>query len=287
MSVTKIVLDRQAKAKAFTFGDTSASGAAAVVVEKGTGATSATVFTVKATAQVDGDLVLGGNLVITGSINEQTVTNLNVTDKTITLNKGGAAASGGGSGFTVEENSVNVAGLLYDSALTSKFKIGATGSEAEVVTVSGAQTLTNKTIAGSQISGNISGNAANVTGTVGIGSGGTGQTSQNAALNALLPAQGSANGKVLQSNGTDASWVTPSTGKEFKRLTVTGTQDGSNKTFTISSAPTAGTDMLVLNGQVLKNGASDDYTLSGTTVTFNAGFTAPEAADVIQAYGSI
>ena len=169
MSVTKIVLDRQAKAKAFTFGDTSASGAAAVVVEKGTGATSATVFTVKATAQVDGDLVLGGNLVITGSINEQTVTNLNVTDKTITLNKGGAAASGGGSGFTVEENSANVAGLLYDSSLASKFKIGATGSEAEVVTVSGAQTLTNKTIAGSQISGNISGNAANVTGTVGIG----------------------------------------------------------------------------------------------------------------------
>jgi hypothetical protein len=37
--------------------------------------------------------------------------------------------------------------------------------------------------------------------------GGTGQTTANAALNALLPTQGSASGKVLSSNGTDTSWA--------------------------------------------------------------------------------
>ncbi len=40
-----------------------------------------------------------------------------------------------------------------------------------------------------------------------IGKGGTGETTANAALNALLPSQASANGKVLASNGTDTSWA--------------------------------------------------------------------------------
>ena len=63
------------------------------------------------------------------------------------------------------------------------------------------------TIAGSDVSGNISGNAANVTGTITIANGGTGGTTQNVALNNLLPSQASNAGKVLQTNGTDASWV--------------------------------------------------------------------------------
>lgn len=67
------------------------------------------------------------------------------------------------------------------------------------------------------------------TGTVAIADGGTGQTSANAALNALLPSQASANGKVLTSDGTDASWVTP---------TVTGLPTfavlGSNQSTTTS-----------------------------------------------------
>ena len=44
--------------------------------------------------------------------------------------------------------------------------------------------------------------------TIGIGYGGTGQTTANAALNALLPSQTSNAGKLLKTNGTDASWIT-------------------------------------------------------------------------------
>jgi hypothetical protein len=47
----------------------------------------------------------------------------------------------------------------------------------------------------------------NIGGTLGISKGGTGQTTANSALNALLPSQASASGKVLSSNGTDASWA--------------------------------------------------------------------------------
>ena len=41
---------------------------------------------------------------------------------------------------------------------------------------------------------------------VGISNGGTGQTSANAALNALLPAQGGKEGYQLRSNGTNSGW---------------------------------------------------------------------------------
>ena len=48
--------------------------------------------------------------------------------------------------------------------------------------------------------------ANNVTGTVAIANGGTGQTSASAALNALLPSQTSNANKYLQTDGTNSSW---------------------------------------------------------------------------------
>ena len=51
-------------------------------------------------------------------------------------------------------------------------------------------------------------NAANLTGTLAIANGGTGQTTANAALNALLPAQtaSTTTNKYLKSDGTNTSW---------------------------------------------------------------------------------
>jgi len=47
---------------------------------------------------------------------------------------------------------------------------------------------------------------SNITGTLAIANGGTGQNTANAAFNALAPVQTTANGKYLKSNGTDTSW---------------------------------------------------------------------------------
>ena len=47
---------------------------------------------------------------------------------------------------------------------------------------------------------------SNIGGTLGISQGGTGQTTANDALNALLPSQTSANNKYLKSDGTNVSW---------------------------------------------------------------------------------
>lgn len=46
-----------------------------------------------------------------------------------------------------------------------------------------------------------------LSGTVPIANGGTGQTTANAALNALLPSQSSNTGKVLSTDGTNTSWI--------------------------------------------------------------------------------
>lgn len=47
---------------------------------------------------------------------------------------------------------------------------------------------------------------SNVTGTVAIANGGTGQTTANAAFNALAPSQTGNSGKYLTTNGTNTSW---------------------------------------------------------------------------------
>lgn len=46
-----------------------------------------------------------------------------------------------------------------------------------------------------------------VTGTLGLTNGGTGQTTANAALNALLPTQTGNAGKILSTNATNTSWI--------------------------------------------------------------------------------
>ena len=57
-------------------------------------------------------------------------------------------------------------------------------------------------------SGSITGTAGNVTGTVAIANGGTGQTTAANAINALVPAQSGQSGKVLTTNGSVVSWGT-------------------------------------------------------------------------------
>jgi len=70
--------------------------------------------------------------------------------------------------------------------------------------------------------------AGNVSGTVAIANGGTGQTTANTAFNALAPSQTSNTGKYLTTDGTSTSWATvdalPSqTGNANKYLKTDGT----------------------------------------------------------------
>lgn len=156
-------------------------------------------------------------------------------------------------------NAANSADLPLTASASDRLQFNAVN----VPTISSTDTLTNKTltsptitgtgaIAGiftgnltGDVTGNVSGTAANVTGTVAVNKGGTGQITANAGLNALLPAQtGNAN-KVLTTDATNTSWtavattVTTTRGDTIKRgisaderlaIGVTGTVLKSNGT---------------------------------------------------------
>ncbi len=62
--------------------------------------------------------------------------------------------------------------------------------------------------------------------------------------------------------------------------TPTGTVNGANDTFTLANTPIVGTVKVYLNGMRQKSGAGNDYTISGSTITFEAG-NIPQTGDVI------
>lgn len=264
MANTKFVLDRQAVAQIFPFGTTSASGEGLVTINKGTAATSTVVLDVKASANIAGDLNLTGNLNITGAVNTQTVTNTNVTDLTITVNDGGSTPSDDTAGIIVEGtgNSI-VAALYFNNASGTKWAF-ATGGDA--VGTTATQTLTNKSISGSQITSAVA-NAtlaatvttnANLTGPItSVGNAtsvasqtGTGSTFvMNTSPTLVTPVIGAATGTSLDVTGSLITGVASTSNGEltFRNQTNAFTQSfrGSNPGASIvyvlpTTAPTAG-----------------------------------------------
>ncbi len=278
MALSKIDLDRFATAKIFSFGTTSSGGDANITINKGSLSASSVIFTVKASAQIDGNLNVTGNINVIGSLNNQSVTNMDVEDKTITVNKGGPASSGTGSGVQVEENSSIVGKVLYDSSLASKWKVGDATTQNEIVDVSSTQTLINKII--SFVDNTIQGFLSVVNGGTGrntltsnnllVGNG-TGQ------VNFIAPGT---SGYVLTSNGTSFVVSAP---KYPRLISFTGALNGTNTVFTLSTPIIADTDQVFLTA-VKMRGGNNDYTLNGggDTVTFNF---APLSTDWIEIYG--
>ena len=72
--------------------------------------------------------------------------------------------------------------------------------------------------------------------------GGTGQTTANAALNALLPSQTGNAGEFLTTDGTDSSWGTPSMPSSFVGKTIALTKTG-NQSVTSSTTLVNCTDL--------------------------------------------
>lgn len=60
---------------------------------------------------------------------------------------------------------------------------------------------------------------ADSSGVLAVSNGGTGQTTANAALNALLPTQTGNSGKTLVTDGTNTSWVTAGAGISQAKVT--------------------------------------------------------------------
>ena len=63
------------------------------------------------------------------------------------------------------------------------------------------------------------------------------------------------------------------------RETPSGTINGSNVTFTLANTPVVGSEHVFLNGIIQNSGASNDYTISGATITY---LTAPLTGEVLR-----
>ena len=87
---------------------------------------------------------------------------------------------------------------------------------------------------------NTTGTAANVTGVVAIANGGTGQTTANAAFNALAPSQASQSGKYLTTDGTNTSWATVNAGASLSNDTST-----TSNLFPLFANATSGTPTVI------------------------------------------
>ena len=127
----------------------SAHGSKISIKNKKLGQTSYTEqITIEEGVNVKTNLIVEGDLTVNGDTTTINVSDLQVEDSAILVNKGGnqALANSNKAGLVVDISDGTDALLGYDSTKASKFVIGQSGSESEVVTATHSQTLTNKTL---------------------------------------------------------------------------------------------------------------------------------------------
>lgn len=174
-------------------------------------------------------LTAGTGISTSGTYPNFTITN-SAPDQTVALTGAGTTAvTGTYPNFTITSND------QYVGTVTS---VGGTGT-VNGITLSGTVTSSGSLTLGGTLSGvSLS---TQVTGTLPIANGGTGQTTANAAFNALAPSQTSNSGKYLTTDGTNTSWATAG---------VTASNDTSTSTnlYPLFAAATSGSLTTVYTG---------------------------------------
>lgn len=121
------------------------------------------------------------------------------------------AIGAGTSSTTGTVTSIATTSPITGGTITGSGTIGINASSANTASYVVQRDASGSFSAGT-ITATLSGNATNVTGTVAVANGGTGQTTATAAFNALAPSQTSNSGKYLTTDGSNTSWGTVSSG---------------------------------------------------------------------------
>ena len=173
-------------------------------------------------------LTAGTGISTSGTYPNFTITNT-APDQTVALTGAGTTSiSGTYPNFTITSND------QYVGTVTS---VGGTGT-VNGITLSGTITSSGNLTLGGTLSGvSLS---TQVTGTLPIANGGTGQTTANAAFNALAPSQSSQSGKYLTTDGTNTSWATVNAGASITNDTSTSTN-----LYPLFAAATSGTPTVI------------------------------------------
>lgn len=170
----------------------------------------------------------------------------------------------------------NGSNVATDVAMSGDVSIANTGatsliatSNATLTTLSGLTTAASLATVGTITSGVWSGT------TVAIAKGGTGQTTANNALNALLPSQGGNSGKVLSTDGTDTSWIPAGGSGTVTSIDVSGGTTG----LTTSGGPVTTSGTITLAGTLAIANGGTGQTTKGPA--FNALSPMTTAGDII------
>lgn len=144
-----------------TTGNIDRATASALVIG-GTNATSTTIGKTASSINLVGNVInigeSGATINIIGSTTYEQVTNLDVADKLITINKGGSAASGNGTGLEIEENS-SITGYIKSSSDRNSYSILAPNSAGIITLTPGATGFTIDETNASSISSSVTDNA--------------------------------------------------------------------------------------------------------------------------------
>ncbi len=209
----------------------------------------------------------------------------------------GAGQITAGDGLTKTGNTLNIVGT------TNRITVAADAIDigSDVVTLTGSQTLTNKSIVATQLTGTLAaGQFPALTGEVTTVAGALATTIANDAVTYAKMQNVSAASKLIgrgDSGTGDPQEITIGSGLTMTgttltasasglgtsnfvtRETPTGSVNGANTTYTLANTPTAGTEHVYLNGVLQESGAGNDYTISGATITY---LTAPLTGDKIR-----
>ena len=150
-----------------------------------------------------------------------------------------------------------------------------TGTAANITATSNSTltTLSALSLPGSQVSGNISGNAANVTGTVAIANGGTGATTAAAAYNAISPLTTTGDIVYEASAGTAARLPIGTTGQVLSVVAGVPSWTTSSGSGTVTSVAATVPSFLSVTGSPITSSGTLAISYSGTALPIANGGT--------------